>query len=321
MGGRQVDLMLARPVSSLPAGPGWAFEPKLDGFRCCLSVTAQGAVRLESRRRRPLTRYFPELVEAAAGLPPGVVLDGELVVPRGGGVDFTALQTRLHPSQRRAARLARETPAALVAFDLLADHRHDLRAHAYDDRRAALTDLLCGAPAGLGVMPMTTDAAAAAAWLAGQPAGVEGVVAKRRGQAYRRGMRAWRKLRTRTASEAVIGGVLGPLRRPTVLILGRYDDSGRLRVAGRSRSLGPAARDELGAVLSPPFHPHPWPATLPSSRFGQIGGARVVYTPAAPFLVAEVEADLAFEHGRWRHPVTYRRLRPDIPLHEVVDSS
>jgi ATP-dependent DNA ligase len=107
--------MLALAVTELPTVDGWAYEPKLDGFRASLTVSRAGKVRLRSRRHRPLTRYFPEIVEAAGVLPPGVVLDGELVVPRNGGVDFAALQLRIHPAEKRVAQLARELPVALVA--------------------------------------------------------------------------------------------------------------------------------------------------------------------------------------------------------------
>jgi ATP-dependent DNA ligase len=149
---------------------------------------AVGDVRLDSRRAKPLGRYFPEVAAAARLLPPGLVLDGELVITAGEGVDFAALQQRLrYSSPAPTAHLAGENPASLVAFDVLQRDGQDLRAALYDDRRQVLEDLLREAPRGVGLMPMTTDPRAAGAWLRDQPPGIEGVVAKRRDQRYRPG--------------------------------------------------------------------------------------------------------------------------------------
>jgi ATP-dependent DNA ligase len=170
-----------------------------------------GKVRVASRRGKPLARYFPELVEAAAILPAGTVLDGELVIPADGGADFAALQRRIHPSERRVAELASSSPAAVVAFDTLALRGRDLRGEPYETRRAALVELLADVAGPIGVMPMTTDRAAAVrAWMTGRPAGLEGVVAKRRGEAYWPGKRGWMKIRTRARSLGVVGAVIGP---------------------------------------------------------------------------------------------------------------
>jgi hypothetical protein len=126
------------------------------------------------------------------------------------------------------------------------------------------------------------------------------------------GVRAWQKLRAKATSEGVVGGVLGPLKRPSALILGLADESGRLRVIGRTSSLPAAARIELGAVLTAPAGRHPWPETLPSSRFGQLPGQRVRYTQAEPALVMEFEHDSAWETGRFRHATTFVRLRSEL---------
>jgi ATP-dependent DNA ligase len=303
--------MLARSATELPTVDGWAYEPKLDGFRAVLTVSTTGKVRLQSRRQGPLAPYFPEIVEAAGVLPPGVRLDGELVVPRNGGFDFAALQQHSHPAAKRVHQLGRELPAALVAFDLLQLDGQDLRGEVHDDRRARLVELLGGRSPSIGVMPQTTSAAAASVWLSGQP-GVEGCVAKRRQQVYRPGVRAWRKLRAKATTEGVVGGVLGPLQRPTALILGLADGSGRLRVIGCTSSLPAAARVELGAVLTAPVGRHPWPEMLPANRFGQRPGDRVSYTRAEPVLVVEFEHDAAWERGRFRHPTTFVRLRSEL---------
>ncbi|MDD7966165.1 ATP-dependent DNA ligase [Actinomycetospora lemnae] len=308
----KVAVMLSRSVDALPTGGLWAYEPKLDGFRCLLSISEFGDVRLDSRRVKPLGRYFPEVVAAARLLPAGLVLDGELVVARGAGVDFAALQQRLRSSSSaRAAKLATEMPASLIAFDVLDHDGRDLRPAQYDERRQVLEDVLREAPRRLGLMPVTTDPDAAGAWLRDQPPGIEGVVAKRRDQRYRPGARSWQKLRARSTAEAVIGGVFGTLERPEALVLGRYQRD-RLRVVGRTSGLPLPARGELRRLLRPPRQEHPWPPRLPSSRFGQTPGIEIEYTQVAPELVVEVETDTAFEQGRWRHATKFLRLRADL---------
>src|SRR4051794_40632406 len=158
--------MLSRSVGVLPTEGPWAYEPKLDGFRCLLSISEFGDVRLDSRRAKPLGRYFPEVVAAARLLPPGLVLDGELVIAGSAGVDFGALQQRLrYSSPARTAQLATERPASLVAFDVLHHDGHDLRPAQYDERRELLQTVLNESPHGVGLMPMTTDPQAAGAWL------------------------------------------------------------------------------------------------------------------------------------------------------------
>jgi len=271
-------------------------------------------VVLQSRQQRWLTRYFPEVAAAVAELDRDVVLDGELVVWRQGRLDFAALQQRLHPAAATARQHELAVPASYVVFDLLARDGRDLRDRPYRTRRAALEKLLGRhLPSGLVLMPMSTDAAVAGAWMLDHgDAGIEGVVAKRLDQPYRAGGRGWQKIRTRRTAEAVVGGVLGPLPRPDALVVGRPDGSGRLRVAGRTGPLTAADRRELVAVLEPCAGGHPWPVTLPASRFGHRPGARVEYTRVAPTRVVELTADLAFDDHRWRHPTRFVRLRPDL---------
>jgi hypothetical protein len=121
-------------------------------------------------------------------------------------------------------------------------------------------------------------------------------------------------------AEAIIGGVIGPLQAPQALILGRIDDSGRLRVAGRTSGLPVRWQTELAAVLQPPTRIHPWPMTIPSSRFGQLPATPIDYTPVNPAVVVELDADVAFEQGRWRHPIALRRLRLDLTADDIVGS-
>ena len=202
-------------------------------------------------------------------------------------------------------------------FDLLTLDGRDLRGDSYDQRRACLVSVLAGGSAHIGVMPMTTNPAAALVWLVDQPRGIEGCVAKRRAQVHRPRVRAWRKVRARATSTAVIGGVIGSLERPQALILGVVTRKGRLRMVGRTRCLPKAARSELGKLLTPPCGHHPWPATLPASRFGQLPGGRISYTQVEPTLVVEFEHDLAFEHDRFRHATQLVQIRSELHPHDL----
>lgn len=297
--------MTARTALTLPApemAERFAFEPKFDGFRC-LAFHHHGRVVLQSRQQRSLTPYFPEITAAVAEqLPEGTVIDGELVIRRQGLLDFTALQRRIHPSALHAARRGVTTPATLVVFDVLAIDGNDVRAEAYRKRRKKLRRLLDDAHPPLALMPMTRDLAGAQAWMGGNhDPGVEGVVVKDRSHGYRPGRRSWEKVRTRITTEAIVGGVIGSLDTPEVLILGRHDLQGRLRVAGRTSPLPAAVRREVGQALIAPVAAHPWPAVLPSSRFGQLPPRPVAYTPVEPLVVVEIDADTAMEQDRWRH--------------------
>jgi ATP-dependent DNA ligase len=307
--------MVARPASDLPTAGPWAFEPKFDGFRA-IATADRRRVRLRSRQNRSLTPYFPEIVAAIADRFAGqIVLDGELVVCRTVGLDFMALQRRLTDARHGA-----ETPATFVAFDVLAAGNTDLRTYPYRIRRALLLQLLDDAAPPLAVVPMTTDGEAAHAWLTGHlDAGIEGVVAKRLDHGYLPGRRAWRKVKTRTSTEAVVGGVLGPLDTPVALVLGLHDQAGRLRVAGRTGPLPRDVRHTIGTVLRPADDQHPWPAVLPPARFRD--AAPVEYMRVDPTVVVELAVDAAadFVRGRpvWRHPATFRRVRHDLRVDDL----
>ena len=198
-------------------------------------------------------------------------------------------------------------------FDVLAVAGRDLRGLPYRRRRKRLRRLLDDAVPPLALMPATRELVGAQAWMRDHiDAGVEGVVVKHREHGYRPRRRCWWKVRTRATADAVVGGVLGPLNAPEALLLGLPDSRGRLRVAGRTGPLTLPARRELGALLVPPQRAHPWPERSPSSRFGQLPGDLVDYTPTEPLLVVEVDADVCFEHERWRHPTAFRRVRGDL---------
>jgi ATP-dependent DNA ligase len=291
----------------------WAYEPKFDGFRC-IAYSAGGRVSLLSRQGKSLTRCFPEIVAAVSQLRRDVVLDGELVLWRNGRLDFTALQRRL-----TATPAGLRSPAAYVVFDILASKSNDLRGRPYRKRRRKLEKLLeRRLPDGLVLVPMATDATVAHAWLRNHsPAGIEGVVAKQVKQTYRSGRSGWQKIRCRNTAEAVVGGVIGSVAAPEALVLGLTDQQGRLRVAGRTTRLPPHVRPEIGRQLTAAPRAHPWPATIPSSRFGQLPGERVEYTQVEPSLVVEVDVDAAFEQERWRHPPRFVRTRPDMDLAQL----
>jgi len=242
-----------------------------------------------------------------AQLPPGTVLDGELVVCRDGRLEFTALQHRIH----RAAGTGE--PCTFVAFDVLASAGRDLRGLPHRKRRKRLRRLLAQARRPLALMPSTRELGGARAWMRDHTdAGIEGVVVKHREHGYRPRRRAWRKVHTRTTAEAVVGGILGPLDAPEALLLGRPDEHGRLRVAGHTTPLTLPARRELGGLLVPARRAHPWPERLSSRLFGQLPPQPVAYTRTAPTLVVELDADTAVDGPRWRHATVFRRVRGDL---------
>ena len=197
--------MEARVADSLPSPPGWAYEPKWDGFRA-VAWSGPGP-RLDSRNRRPLLRYFPELEPALLQLPPGAVVDAEVVVVRGGRLDFDALQNRIHPAESRVAMLARETPARLAVFDLLGFEGHDLRPVPFRDRRRLLVELAAALGEPWDLTPSTEDRVLAERWFREfEAAGFDGIVAKRLDQPYREGERAMVKVKHRRSVDAVVGG-------------------------------------------------------------------------------------------------------------------
>jgi ATP-dependent DNA ligase len=231
--GPPVAPMLARLSRELPTGD-LVYEPKWDGFRCLAFASAGGPVDLRSRHQRPLARYFPELVEALAALPRAAAIDGEIVVAGPRGLDFAALLARVHPSPSRVERLRRETPAALIAFDLLADGDEDLRGRAFAERRARLEALFGGVRPPLHLTPATSDRAVARAWLDRyHGGGIDGVVAKRRDLAYAPGRRALVKVKRERTAECVVGGLRTFSGQPVVasLLLGLWD-AGELRHVG-----------------------------------------------------------------------------------------
>jgi ATP-dependent DNA ligase len=319
--------MLAANVDALPTGPEWCYEPKWDGWRA-VAHRQTDRVLLQSRSGRPLGAYFPEITRAVSRqVPAGVVLDGELIIyqPDRERTSFAALQRRV-TAGARVVRMARETPAHYVIFDVLADIAGPVLHLPLADRRSRLRALLEGAPPQLVPCPQTTDLTVAEEWMRTLTAlGVEGVVAKRLDGRYQPGRRVWRKLRARTTTEAIIGGVTGALHNPETVQVGRFDAGGRLRYMGRSGTLTPWQRRELAPLLTRPTQQrrggginHPWPQPLPGSWSGQFDRPRdVPYIQTEATVVAEIEVDTAYERHRWRHGVHYVAPRRDISVYDV----
>lgn len=321
--------MLARAREALP-GPialpgGIAVDLKWDGYRALVFTPLRvgGPFLLQTRRGSLVQHRFPELMEAAEQLPPGLILDGELLVLNSDGVmDFGALQRRAAATAPPTVRtLARASPAYLVAFDVLQVDGHSIMADPWQRRRALLESLFADhalSPPWT-LCPSTRDLAVAREWLATwtRTPGIEGVVMKGLSQQYRPGARRWVKVRARETTEAVVGAITGALGRPRVLVLGRYDAEGRLRHVGTTTEVSPAAARQLTAHLTPAAPgAHPWQGARFSAGWGR-GGEVLDMTLVAPERVAEVSVDTAQDRGVWRHPVRLVRLRLDMPPGDV----
>jgi ATP-dependent DNA ligase len=323
--------MLAKPVPTLPEGP-WSFEPKWDGFRTIVFRDGD-EVELGSRRERPLTRYFPEVVAAVlANLPGRCVVDAELVVPDADGrrLDFDALLLRIHPAASRVALLAEQTPARLICFDLLALDQVDWMGEPFARRRAALERALARVTPPVHLTPATTDRALAAEWLSRfEGAGLDGIIAKALDGTYEPDRRSWRKVKhTRTADCVVAGYRLHKRGEDLVgsLLLGLYTADGELAMAGVIGAFPMPRRRALFTELQPlvtSFEGHPWDwgawqreaeasgrswRGSNSSRWNP--GKELSFVPLRPERVAEVRYD-HLEGRRFRHTAQFLRWRPD----------
>ena len=318
--------MLAKLSRELPSGQ-FFFEPKWDGLRC-MAFRSGRDVDLRSRNQRPLSRYFPELIEALCSIPAErFVVDGEIVLFTARGADFGSLLMRLHPSESRVARLRQETPASFVAFDLLALGDDDVRSLPLEERRRLLVDMLEGCDAPLFITPVTNDRTTATAWLdAFQGPGVDGVVAKHPKLPYQPGKRAMVKVKRERTADCVVAGFRWLADRPELgsLLLGLYDDTGKLRHVGVASSFTKTRRAELLEELAPlvvPIAGHPWERGfgLDRSPVGRLAGAAarwipeemdLDWVPIRPDVVCEVGYD-QIDDGRFRHPARFVRWRPD----------
>ena len=318
--------MLAKLARQLPESEDLVYEPKWDGFRCIVFRDGD-EVELGSRNERPLTRYFPELIEPLLGaLPPRSVVDGEIVIAGEHGLDFDALLQRIHPAASRVELLARTTPASFVAFDLLAVDDRDLRSSPFRQRRSLLEEALATARAPIHLTPATTDPAVARDWFARfEGAGLDGVVAKGLDDSYRENERVMMKVKHERTADCVVAGFRWHKSGPVVgsLLLGLFDDAGVLHHVGVTASFTMARRkelvDELEAHRPPSLDGHPWEAwAAPATSSGRTPGTPsrwnakkdLSWEPLTPDLVCEVAYD-NLQGDRFRHATTFRRWRPD----------
>ena len=331
-----IEPMLAKVAETLPAEGDFLFEPKWDGFRALVFRRARREIAIQSRDLRELDRYFPELHAALAErLPPGCIVDGEIVVVGAGGLDFDALQQRLHPAASRVAKLALATPASFVAFDLLAAAGQSLLAASQAERRAALEQLLEDASPPLHLTPATRDRAVAAGWLRQfEGAGLDGVIAKPLAAPYQPGKRAMLKIKHQRSADCVVAGLRwhkstaeGGPEAVGSLLLGLFDDAGRLHHVGITAAFTMARRRELAKELAPLRRNagagHPWgdrapaeadpaePAQrLPGATSRWSAGKDMSWVPLRPERVCEVRYD-HLQGDRFRHATTFLRWRPD----------
>ena len=329
--------MLAKRVDHLPTGKTWIFEPKWDGFRA-LIFRDRDEIQIQSRDEKPLNRYFPELLEPLlTQLPARCVLDGEIVIARNGGLDFEALQLRLHPAASRVKLLSQQIPASIVLFDLLSVGSRDLRSQTFEERRQELETLLVAAAPPIHLTPATRDSNLASDWFRRfEGAGLDGVIAKSISGTYEPDKRVMLKIKHERDCDCVVAGFRwykkGERTAVGSLLLGLFDDSGSLQHVGVCASFSDAKRSELTEFLAPyrkdALVNHPWkrwaehaPGSHPpahhetghrmpggQSRWSQ--GKDLSWEPLRPELVVEV----AYEHmqgTRFRHMAHFRRWRTD----------
>ena len=317
--------MLAKLSRELPRGPGLFYEPKWDGFRCIVFRDGD-EVELGSRNERPLTRYFPELVDALRReLPERCVLDGEIVIAGPGGLEFDALSQRIHPAEKRIRLLAESTPASFVAFDLLAEGDRSLMDAPYAERRAALEQALRKAHPPIHVTPVTDDADVATDWFSRfEGAGLDGVVVKDGALTYQPDKRAMVKVKHQRTADCVVAGFRTHKDGAGVgsLLLGMFDATGTLHHVGVASGFSVARRRELVAELEPyrdnALEDHPWAGWAEAQTAGRApgGGNRwnagkdMTWEPLRPETVCEVSYD-HLQQDRFRHATSFVRWRPD----------
>jgi ATP-dependent DNA ligase len=308
-----LEPMLARSAEEIPAGPGWRYEPKWDGFRAV--VFRDGAdLLVGSRKGQPLQRFFPEILDPLrAALPDPAVVDGEIIIATPRGLDFDALQMRLHPAASRVAKLAGETPATVILFDLLGEGRDDLRERPLVTRR----ELLLGAivpNARVALTPQTADLEEASDWFTRyEGAGLDGLIAKPEDSTYRSGERGWTKIKHLRSVDCVVGGYRMEVKGGGVgsLLLGLYDGDGVLHHVGHTSSFSAQEKRDLVQLLTPleggDSFGHGRTPGAPSRWSREKDAA---WTPLIPSLVCEVSFD-HLQGQRFRHAARFLRWRED----------
>jgi ATP-dependent DNA ligase len=325
--------MEALLAAELPEGDGWQYEPKWDGFRC-LARRDGGEVTLTSKSGKPLGRYFPDVVEMIGGLKDrDFLLDGELIIPVGDALSFDALQLRLHPAESRVRKLAAEHPAELMLFDLLELGGKDLLAQPLAKRREELERFFARnlAPR-LHLSPVTHDRRTAMKWLERSGGALDGVIAKRTALEYRSGERAMVKVKQQRTADCVVGGFRYAEKKKEVgsLLLGLYDDEGRLNHVGFTSAIPAKDRPALTAKLEKLIHPPGFTGNAPGGPSRWNTERSMAWEPLKPVLVVEVRYDQVtgrrFRHGtglvRWRpdkdpRQCTFDQLAPELRPSEL----
>jgi ATP-dependent DNA ligase len=325
-----IEPMLAKIADELPREAGFLFEPKWDGFRAIVFRNGDEAY-IQSRDLKPLNRYFPELERALAeALPKGCVIDGEIVVVGRSGLDFDALQQRLHPAASRVAKLASQTPASFVAFDLLAAGGRSTMELPQTERRVRLERLLGQVHKPVYLTPMTRERTLAEDWLQRfEGAGLDGVIAKPEAATYQPGKRAMFKIKHARTADCVVAGFRWYRDTQDAvgsLLLGLYNDAGVLQHAGVTSSFTMAMRKQLAEELEPlrknALQDHPWrdwanaaeaeANRMPGAQSRWSAGKDLSWEALRPERVCEVKYD-HLQGDRFRHAAVFLRWRPDKP--------
>jgi len=310
-----IEPMEAKLVTELPEEPGWQFEPKWDGFRC-LAFRAGREVDLRAKSGKPLARYFPEVVAMLAALKPSpFVLDGELAIPVGGTLSFDALQMRIHPAESRIKKLAAETPAILILFDMLLDIKGiSLIEAPLTKRRAALERFFkaAGKAEGLKLSPYTLERDEARRWLDDARGALDGVIAKENDGPYLPGMRAMLKVKRLRTADCVVGGFRyeSGSREVGSLLLGLYNDEGKLDHVGFTATITNAERPALTKMLEALIAPPGFTGKAPGGPSRWSTERTGEWEPVKPKLVVEVRYDHV-TGDRFRHGTKLVRFRPD----------
>jgi ATP-dependent DNA ligase len=321
-----MEPMLAAVADGIPQGDSWEYEPKWDGFRT-LVFRDGDEVALMSRGGRPMNRYFPELLDPLRKLGRDkVVLDGEVVVVGDDGLDFGALQQRVHPAESRVKMLSEATPAWYIAFDLLAEGDEDLRKVPLGERRRRLEKLLKGVGRGRSgpvfLTPYTRDPKTAADWFERfEGAGLDGLIAKAWDGVYVPGKRNWVKIKHRRTADCIVIGWRKTSDGTSLgsLLLGLYDSKGTMHYVGHTSSFNAAERKELMATLKPLQTEIPeeeWranPGRMPGGLSRWSRGKDTEWVAVRPELVCEVSYDKLEAGERFRHATGFIRWRPDKP--------
>jgi len=324
--------MLARRASELPLAGQWIFEPKWDGFRALVFRDGE-EILIQSRDKKPLNRYFPELLEQLSSqLPARCVLDGEIVVAKNGTLDFEALQLRIHPAASRVKLLSHEIPASIVFFDLLAEGDRDMLSIPFQERRLVLESLLSSAVPPLHLTPATSTLTVAADWFRRfEGAGLDGVIAKPTTGTYEPNKRVMLKVKHERDCDCVVAGFRwhkkGERTAVGSLLLGLFDHAGSLQHVGVCASFTDKKRLELVEYLAPyrqeALATHPWKHwaghvsangesehRIPGAQSRWSQGKDLSWEPLRPELVVQVAYD-HMQGSRFRHTAQFRRWRND----------